>query len=240
MMTLAMLGILFFLFGSCSNNGRKENNYTNNAQNQITIVESVGDNNTAFTKDGSTIIYSNDSAGNYIIYYAKFDDNTGKYGYDRIKERIVQVEIDSTLNTIKSIISAYGGAFCETDDDFGYNIYCYDEMMKSHRIEHVPAICEPVSPECTGKEYEVKKIISLLNVACKIAYSIKEQNAEGWHKVVEALQPSLDIFNYEAIMCDTIYDTLAKNHIRRICSTKESLTRHYLMLLDKKNNESTP
>lgn len=240
MMTLAIFGTLFFLFVSCNINGRKENNYTNNTQDQLTIVDDIGDDNTAFTKDGSTIIYSNDSAGNFVVYYAKFDDNIGKYGFDHIKERIVRVEIDSTLNSIRSIISAYGGAFCETDNDFGYNIYCYDEMMKSHNIEHVPATCEPVSPKCTGKEYEVKRIISLLNVACKIAYSIKEHNTEGWHKVVEALEPSLDIFTYEAIMCDTIYDTFAKKHIRRICGTKESLTRHYLMLLDKKNKENIP
>lgn len=237
MMSLVVLGILLFLLVSCGTNGRKENSYSDNTQNHLTIVDKEDGRNIAFTKDGNIILYTNDSVGNFIVYYAKFDDNIGKHGYDHVKERTVRMEMDSSLNTVKSIISAYGGAFCENNIDRENHIFYYDEQMNGNRIEQVAAFCEPVSSECSEEEYEIGRIVLLLNSAYKIAFTVNEQNAEGWHNIVEALEPSLDIPINDIIRCDTVYDTIVKNHICRIYSTTEGLTLHYYMLREMMNAE---
>lgn len=55
---------------------------------------------TVYSEEGHTFIYEKDSIGDYIVYYAKFDDNAGKHGHDRIKDKVVRIVVNSSLDRI--------------------------------------------------------------------------------------------------------------------------------------------
>ena len=200
----------------------------------ITVVDK-NDYCVAYTEDGHTFIYEKNYANNFILYYTKFDEDAGKYGNDRIKDKIIRVEIDSTLDTLKSIMSVHGGAFCTKKDFAGYEIYCFDDQMNAKYIERVEV---PIESEYSKEriEDEIKRIIEVLDIADKIALSINEYNVSGWNYIVSALEPSLCLPTYDVTTNDIINDTKAKNRIAKIKNTIEGLT-HFNNLLFEKMNE---
>lgn len=224
--------LLLALFVSCGSSGKKQNDYNNVQRKYVTIVDNVNGYSVAYTEDGHTIIYKNDSVGDIIAYYLKFDDNAEKYGQDRNSDQIVRVEMDSSLNVIKSIISVYGGAFCEKNN-MGYNAYYFDENIKDNSIEcvDVPLCYEQL--DNIGKYREIKKITLLLNDACAIARSINDKKASGWYNIVSALEPSQNILSYDVIEQDTICDPIICKHISKIEKVSERYTFYYFMLQEK-------
>ena len=131
MKNIITLLLVIVMFAACGSKGKKQETKTYSVHKYISVVESVEGYDVAYTEDGHTLIYCNDSVGDFIVYYAKFDDNAGKHGYDRIKEKAVRAEMDSSLKTLKSISSIYGGAFCNRNDNTGYATFYFDEQMKT-------------------------------------------------------------------------------------------------------------
>ena len=225
--------LLLAFFVSCGSSGKKTDGYSNVPRKYITVVNDIDGCCAAYTDDGHTLLYSNDSVGNYIVYYLKYDDNTEKYGQDWNKDHIVRVEMDSSLNMTKSIISVYGGAFCEKNSDTGYNAYYFDENIKENSIDciDVPSCYEQL--DVTGEYRIIKRIFELLNDACIIAHSIDNKSASGWYNIVSALEPTQIILNYDVIVQDTICDPVIYEHISKIEKVTERFTCYYFMLQEK-------
>jgi len=230
-----LLAIVFF--AACGSKGKKLDNKSS-VHKYIAVVENVGGYNVAYTKDGHTIIYYNDSIGNFVAYYAKFDDSAGKYGYDRVKEKIVRTEIDFSLKTLKSIMSVYGGAFCFRNDITGYSAFYFDEQMNGNRIDQITAHLDDAQSNEAGKDQEIKRLISLLNVAYSLAHSINN-NVSGWNNMVLALESVKELTNYDIIKNDTVYDPKIKAHISKIINSTKGLTQFYDLLLEKYINQKS-
>ena len=231
------LVILFFLplLYSCGSYGKKQNVIGNAQRKYITIVESINSYNAAYTDDGHILLYTKDSKDSYVIYYAKLDDFAGKHGYDIIKDKVVRVEMNPSLNTLISLISVYGGAFFKVENETGFKTYYFDENMNVKTIEQT--ICDSILTEKTGKHNEFKRIVALLNVAYKMALSIRDNHARDWDYIVSALEPTQKLLVYDVITSDTIYDTKIKNQILKIKNTEEGLTHFYYILLKRMNNK---
>ena len=99
MIYILFLSLLFV--ASCSSKHKKEVQSSIVSPNYISVVENTNGFSSAYTEDGHTLIYKTDSNGNFIVYYAKFDDSAGKKGYDRVRDKAIRVEIDSSLNVKK-------------------------------------------------------------------------------------------------------------------------------------------
>ena len=220
MIHLVRLWIIAFLLVSCGYNGDKTSNNSNVIKNHITICSNMDGYETAFTEEGHVLIYKKDSASNYIVYYAKFDEKAGKFGYDRIKEKIVRAEMDSSLTTLKSLVSASGGASCEMNGDMGYSVCYYDEQMNRGELDNIITPHGFMLSDENGKENdEVTRIIVLLNVAYKIADLVNKEGCGGWLSVVFALESTLTLSTYDLVTSDTIYNPKVKERIFKIEET---------------------
>ena len=228
------LVIFLFLpfFVSCGSSVKKTDRNSDVLSEFITIVENVDNYSIAYTEDGHTMIYKNDSAGNVIVYYAKFENNAGKYGIRGIDEKIIRVEMDCSLNIVKSILSFTGGAFCEKEE-MGYNVYYFDEHMKGALKKDIEVHLDSEEFETTREECKMKRIIEQLNIACEIAHSIYNSNVSGWNNVYFALEPIQNILNHNIMISNTIYDLRTKKHILRISRVSEELNYNYCMLYEK-------
>lgn len=224
--------LLFVFFVSCGSSSKKYNVYNNNPKKYITVVNDFDGYCAAYTDDGHTMIYTNDSVCNNIVYYAKNENNTGEDGLRFIDEKIVRVEIDSSLTTLKSILSFSGGAFCEMKD-MGYNVYYFDEQMKGALKENIEVHWGSEPSEDTSEEYKMKRIIALLNVAYEIAHSISDKNVSGWNNIYYALEPIQEALNWGIIIGNAIYEPRTEKHISRICRMTEELNQYYYSLQEK-------
>lgn len=231
--------LVIVMFAACGSNGKKQETKNYSPHKYIYVVESVEGYDVAYTEDGHTLIYSNDSVGDYIVYYAKFDDNAGKHGYDRVKEKAVRAEMDSSLKTLKSISSIYGGAFCKRNDNTGYAAFYFDEQMKGNSIDQIAVPLGDTQSEETSKEQEIKHILSLLNIAYILAQSINNNNASGWNNMALALESVQGIITYDVIKNDTVYDTIIKAHISKLAHSTEGLTQFYNVLWENYNSQNS-
>ena len=222
----------FLLFLSCGSNNKKNTQNSTPSANYINVVKSPDGFNSAYTEDGHTMIYETDSANNYIVYYAKFDDNAGKKGYDRVKDKAVRVEIDSSLSTLISFVSVYGGVSCKIDDHGAYQAWFFDEQMNDYNIELYGIHLGEQPAEIGNQEAIVKRIIKLLTIAHEIAKAINNRNTGSWNYIVSALEPSQSITNYDIMIQETIYAPKVKEHISRLSSVNERLTQLYLLFQD--------
>jgi hypothetical protein len=224
--------LLLVFFVSCGSSGKKKDVYSNVPKKFITIVENVDSYNAAYTEDGHTLIYKNDSLGDVVVYYAKFENNAGKYGLRGIDEKIIRAEMDSSLGTLKSFFSFSGGAFCEIEE-MGYNVYYFDEQMKGALKENIEVHWGSEPSEDTSEEYKMKRIIALLNVAYEIAHSISDKNISGWNNIYYALEPIQEALNWGIIIGNAIYEPRTEKHISRICRMTEELNQYYYSLQEK-------
>ena len=111
MKKLVLLSISFALLISCGSSTTKKTVQNLASRKYITVVDKKDGFSSAYTEYGHTMIYGKDSIDNYIVYFAKFDNNAGKYENRIIKEKIVRIELDSSLSILKSFITISGGAF---------------------------------------------------------------------------------------------------------------------------------
>ena len=238
MRSTSALFLVIVVFVACGSISKRQETKNYSVHKYISVIESVEDYEVVYTEDGHTLIYYNDSLGDFIVYYAKFDNNAGKYGYDRVKEKVVRAEMDSSLKTLKSISSVYGGAFCNKNDNTEYSIFYFDQQMKGHSIDLSMTLGEEYS-KGTSKEQEVKHILSLLNVAYILSYSINEKNVSGWNNMTIALEPVQSLLTYDILKNDTIYDSKVKNHISKLKKTTDGLTRFNNLLREKYESQNT-
>ena len=230
--------IIIVLIVSCSSRSNKYNTNYNNLARCITNIDNVDDFSVSFTEDGHTMIYSKDSIGNYIVYYVKYDDNAGKYGYDRIKDKVVRLEMDSSLKVLYSFVTIYGGAFCDVNSDMKYTVFYFDEQMNYNTIEKIEVPLDTAQLTEKSIEKKIRHILSLLNVANRIAFLINEKNVKGWHNIVSALEPSQKILDYDIAFSDTVLDPNVKEHISRVKNTTKGLTQFYNLLRENNNYQN--
>lgn len=233
MKKIPVIIISSLLLFACGSNKKEETQNSFPSPNYINTIENSDGFSSAYTEDGHTIIYETDSASNYIVYYAKFDDNAGKKGYDRVKDKAIRLEIDTSMNMLTSFVSAYGGASFQVDDNGEYHAYYYDEQMNGKNVElHGIRLVEQLE-SIDSPELKIKRIIYLLTIAHDIAKNINEGNIGGWNYIVYALEQSHSISNLDVMAIETVYDPKVKEHISKLSSTKDGLT-HLHILFQKK------
>lgn len=236
MIIMKKIHILFLpllLVASCGSKHKKEVQSSIVSPNYISVVENTEGFSSAYTEEGHTLIYKTDSNSNIIVYYAKFDDSAGKKGYDRVKDKAIRVEIDSSLNVIKGFVSFYGGALCKINSNGVYTLHYYDEKMNGNNIE-LPEFSfdkQPINKE--DIEAKVKRIIYSLTVAYNVANNIYRYNIEGWNYIVSALEPTQSIANYDILTQETIYAHNVKEHVSKLSSTTEGLSQLHLLFQEK-------
>ena len=121
------------------------------------------------------------------------------------------------------------------DSVMGYNACYFDDQMIGDSIKHIEIPQTPQHSETTSssKELKVKQILMLLNVAYQLARKINESNVSGWNNIVSILEPSLNIFSYDIVPSDTIYDNIVIGHVSKINSAKERFSQYYSLLREK-------
>ncbi len=236
MKNLLLLSISFVLYVSCGSSTTKNNVQNTVSRKYITVVDKKDGFCSAYTEYGHTMIYWKDSIDNYIVYFAKYDNNAGKYENRMIKEKIVRAELNSSLSILNNIITISGGFFCDTNEVRGYNAYYFDEKLNGNRLEQIEV---PEFSSDINDEHKIKRILELLNVGYNIALSINNTNVGGWYKIVSALEPIQELISYDVIENDTIYDPLVNKHISKISITTEGLTQFNNLLREKYNSQNT-
>ena len=230
---ILFLSLLFV--ASCGSKHKKEVQSSIVSPDYISVVENTNGFSSAYTEDGHTLIYKTDSNGNFIVYYAKFDDSAGKKGFDRVKDKAVRVEIDSSLNVIKSLVSVYGGALCKINSNGVYTLHYFDEKMNDNNIELPEIYLHKQTVDKGNVEPKVKRIIEILTTAYNIAYNISDSNIGGWNYIVSALEPTQGITSYDIMTQETVYSPNVKEHIWKLNSTTKGLTQLYMLFLEKEN-----
>ena len=233
---LLMLSYALFISCSCSTKNKDVQDTVN--QKYITVVEKENEFCSAYTEDGSTMIYGKDSIGNYIIYFAKFDNNAGKYENRIIKEKAIRVELDSSLSILKGFVTISVGAFCDINEEGGYNVYYFDEKLNGRSLDWIGIPLNTDENADIDHEKKIKKILELLNVGYNIALSINNTNAEGWYNVVSALEPFQNLLTYDIMNNDMVYSPNVKKHISKIKMTTDGLSQFNSILLKKKNGQN--
>ena len=217
--------ITLIIVVSCGSSGGKKLPDTQHRMYMI-LIKDVDGYNVAYTENGHTLICRNDSSNNIIVYYAKFENNAGKYWLKGIDEKIIRVEMDSSINILKSILSFTGGAFCEMNET-GYSTYYFDEKMKEAHIENLEIPMDSGQLENSFVEYNMKRIIAFLNVAYKVAYCISENKVSGWDNIAFSLEPVHEILSCDIIVSNTLQDTRTNKHILRMVKVAEELNFNY-------------
>lgn len=232
---------LFFsllLIVSCGSKHKKEVQRSIASPNYISVVENTDGFCSVYTNDGHTLIYNTDSNSTYIVYYAKFDDNAGKKGYDRVRDKAIRVEIDSSLNVIESIVSVYGGALCKINSSGFYNLHYFDEQMNDNYIELPEFSLVKRQIDKGDTEAKIKQIIFILTNAYSFAYKINKCNKVGWNYIVSALEPTLGITNYDILIEETINASNVKDHVSKLSSTTDGLTQLNLLFQEKEKEDT--
>lgn len=226
---------IVILFVSCGYLGTKKTIHNNVEQEKITVIEYKDNYHVAYTNDGHTMIYGKDSSDNYIVYYAKFYTNYKNRDNDRIKEVIVRTEIDSSLDSIKSIIFFTGGIFCKKNDLSGYDVCYFDEDMSKDSLQ----LTEISSGQ--GQEIDIlditKRIIQQLNTARQIVIEINNSSAKGWHNIVSILNNSQEMLTYDVILSDVLHDSKISKRISKISRTTDWLNQYNSYLREEMNKE---
>ena len=94
--------------------------------------------------------------------------------------------------------------------ELGYYVYYFDEQMKGALKENVEVHDVSEIYEDASEEYKMKRIITLLNVAYKIAHYISDKNVNGWINIYYALEPI-----QEALNCDMKFISQEQKSISR-------------------------
>ena len=68
----------------------------------------------AYTEDGHTMLYANDSTGGYAVYYVKFENGAGRYGLKGIEARTIMFQMDYSLTSLKSYMGLSGSLALES------------------------------------------------------------------------------------------------------------------------------
>ena len=213
---------IFCLFTSCSSNVK--NGKANNSQpvNYIKVIENEGFYNVAYTDDGHLIMYQKDSIGSYTAYFTKFLENSGKYGLKDIEERIIRIDMDSSLSYINCIISLYSSAICTPTDT---DTYCVDIFDNNFRRINTKEIRMELAQDYknSNEEFdEEKKIILLLNDAYYIVNEINESNIRGLYNILLSLESVTKLLSYEVMKQDRIYLPKISKRVERFGNiTKE-------------------
>jgi len=230
--------VIFFsliFIASCGSRQKKAVHGSISSPKYISVVENTDGFSSSYTEDGHTLIYKTDPNSNVVVYYAKFDDNAGKKGYDRVRDKAIRIEIDSSLNVIKSFVSVYGGALCKINCNDVYTLHCFDEQMNDNNIELPEYPLEKRTIDKRNIESKVKRIIEILTAAYNIAYNINGSNIGGWNYIVSALEPTQSIISYDIMTQETVYSPNVKEHIWKLNSTTKGLTQLYMLFLEKEN-----
>lgn len=224
--------ILFFsliFIASCDTKHKKEVHSSIAIPDYISVVENAEGFTSAYTEDGHTLIYETDSNGTFVVFYAKFDDNAGKKGYDRVRDKAIRVEIDSSLNYVEGLASVYGGVVCTIDSNGICQLHYFDEHQKDNNMEFPEILIDKQTVDKESTVSIVKRILSILPTAYDIAAKVYENNIGGWNYIVYALEPTQNITNFNILMQETVHTQNAKEHISRLSSAKEVLTQLYLL-----------
>lgn len=219
---------------SCGSLGTKKNTQNKVAQQQITIVEYKDNYCAAYTEDGHTFLYKKDSLSNYAVYYAKFEDATSEYGQYKMKEKLVRVEIDSTMTVLNNILNINGGIFCKKKEDKLYKICYFDEGLNSVILEQigVPLFFEQ-SVNIDDKN-RVKRIVQLLYNAYELSKSVNN-NINRLDNIVSALEPISLILSFDVVNNDKTLSLNAQKHISKIYNAIGSLLQFHIYLGEKMN-----
>lgn len=227
--------ILTILLVVCGCNNRKNSPSVNSeTRNYIGYTPNANGYCSVYSEDGHTFIYEKDSIGDYTVYYAKFDDNAGKHGHDRIKDKVVRIVVNDSLDRVLSISSISCGIFLEKDSEGRYKALCVDEHMNVNIIDNTEISCgQNISTGANIIESEIQKIISLLSIATKIVYSVNTNSSICWNNMALALEPIQNIMSRDIIQYETIVNPKIQKYVLRIEETTNPLSVYHYMLVDK-------
>lgn len=216
------------------NNRKNSSSISSETRNYIGYTPNINGYCSVYSEDGHTFLYEKDSIGDYIIYYAKFDDNAGKHGHDRIKDKVVRIIVNCSLDRILSISSICCGIFIEKDSEDRYKALCVDEHMNVNIIDNTENSCgQNKSTGANMIESEIQKIISLLSIATKIVYSVNNNSSICWNNMALALEPIQNIMSRDIIQYETIANPKIQKHVLRLEDTTNPLSVYHNMLVDK-------
>ena len=226
--------ILTIVLVVCGCNNRKSSpSVSSETRNYIGYTPNANGYCSVYSEDGHTFIYEKDSIGDYIVYYAKFDDNAGKHGHDRIKDKVVRIVVNDSLDRVLSISSICCGIFIEKYSADRYKALCVDEHMNVNIIDNTEFSCgQKISTGANMIESEILKIISLLSIATRIVYSINTNSSICWNNMALALEPIQNIMSRDIILYNTIANPKIQKHVLRIEETKNPLSVYHYMLVD--------
>lgn len=208
---------------SCNTNKSKENkntDYPKTAYKYLTsVLSNTNDSVVMYTDDGHLLSYSTDSLGNYIVNYAKFDYNAG--GYETMKDKLVRVELDSSMKFIRSIVSVYGVSLCFEDNGM-YDVTFYDEQMHQEQFEDIN-VRGQIDYNTDTSNISKVIIMQLLN-AYDISHYIYTNKENGLYSISSALEPICFLSDYEIIEQEKVYDQKIKDRLPRFIKAAEGLT----------------
>lgn len=227
---ISILGLLV-LCCACNNTGKSSTSRV--VKKHINVVTNVNGYNVAYTEDGHTMLYVNDSTGNYSVFYVKFENGAGKYGLKGIEEKIVRAEMDATMTTLNSFVTVQGGAFCKVDSIMKYSVCYFDEHLNCDSLAEIMESVELNQMEGMRVEQEVRRISELLNIAHNIALSINKNVPRGWNNIVYALESTQELINFDVIVISDVYDQRVQKRLPRIHNIAIELTEFYKTLREK-------
>ena len=59
----------------------------------------------------------------------------------------------------------------------------------------------------------------------------------GWNNIVSALEPSLNLVDYDVLKSDTVYAPIIKEHITRVVNSTEGLTQYHNLLQEEQRRK---
>ena len=213
----------FCLFGSCTSNVNKGKSNNKQTKEYITVIENVGYYNVAYTDEGHLMMYQKDSIGGYTAYFAKFLENSGKYGLKDIEERIIRIDADSSLSHINCIISLYSSAICKVTNEGTYHIDIFDNNDCRIDSREINMYLTQDSINNYTEDKEIKKVISLLNDAYYIVNDINESNIRGWDIIFLSLESVPQLLSCDVIKHDRIYLTKISKRVERLGNITEEM-----------------
>lgn len=232
--SLISIIIALALLASCG--GRPKNNTPNSISksNYINVIpNSSNDSVSMYTDDGHIFLYTTDSIGDYVVFYAKFDCNTPSR-YDMIKDKIVRVQLDSSLQKVKSITSIHGGAFCSTDDNLS-KIDCIDEQLQLHKYKDLNNLNNNNQESITKESEEFHEsycILARLKFAYKISCVMNDDGANGWYNIQTALEPIHQLEQFDFLKSERIYNNKCQRYLNKMKLATEGLDQFCNQLQD--------
>lgn len=232
--SLIRVTIAFALLASCGGSQKDNTPNSISKSNYINVIpNSTNDSVSMYTDDGHVFLYTSDSIGDYVVFYAKFNSNTPSR-YDMIKDKIVRIQLDSSLQKIKSIISIHGGAFCSIHDNF-YEVNCFDEQLQLHNYKdhNIQYNTRPKSESKESEEfYERYHIISQLLSAYNITCTMSDNGVNGWGYIQTALEPIRQLEQYDFIKSEKNYNNKSQRYSNKMKLATEGLDKFCSQLQD--------